>query len=232
MGGRERPGPHHYIMTAITHVHHTHFSLSFLRSTLDDICVTEVIHHSSTENRCVLAIFVPMNPPEIYICILGGIFALLGLRCINRFIRQAAADLKVVFYKHLIYPPVWKDWPGPGRWTRIKLIRRILYIAINLFLLFFRNSTADTIGPMAGVLAGINIVPLYFGFHHAAAADLLGLSLSTFRSLHAEIALMTTSMGAIHSAIMLLKGPKFVWSETVHLHGATVSSLTSPCSVH
>lgn len=163
-----------------------------------------------------------MNSPEIYVCILGGIFTSLLLSGSYRIVGQTVARLEIPLKKHLIYPPVVRGWRGLGRWTRLALMRRGLYVAVNLFFLLFRHTTIESVSRMAGVLAGINMVPLYFGSHHGAMADLLGLSLSTFRSLHAEIALMTISMSAVHTMIMLLKGPTFAWSNTVHLHGVFV----------
>lgn len=166
-----------------------------------------------------------MDTSTVYLCVLGGIFATLLLSRVQGIIGQTIGRLETLLNKHLIYPLVLSRWRGKGVCSRIALARKMMYVAVNLFFLLFKHITMVSIGQKAGILAVSNMVPLYLGTHHGAMADYLGLSLSTFRTLHVEMALMAVSMAAIHTIIAFSKGPTFTWQKREHLHGVIVRHL-------
>ena len=66
---------------------------------------------------------------------------------------------------------------------------------------FFKVTSVSTAGSRTGVLSLINIIPLFFGFHLGYLADLLGVSLRTYRWVHIAAASMAIALGAAHVVI-------------------------------
>lgn len=166
-----------------------------------------------------------MDPLQWYACLLGGLFALAisvrGLETLPRVNHVFQRTLT----QHLTYALVLGHWYGVGPWTRATLMRKLLYIAVNLFFLLYQTRTVMSAGHKAGVLATVNMIPLYFSLHHGAMADYLGLSLSTYRVLHLEAALMTVLMSTFHTIVALFEGPTFSWGNKENLYGCIVSGI-------
>ncbi|PVH67378.1 hypothetical protein DL98DRAFT_643971, partial [Cadophora sp. DSE1049] len=73
----------------------------------------------------------------------------------------------------------------------------VIYIAGNSFCLGFRADIAKA-GVRAGNLSLINMIPLFSGPHLGSLADLLGISLSTFRLMHRSAGIMSCSLVLFH----------------------------------
>lgn len=164
-----------------------------------------------------------MDTLQLYACILGGVFALLFLVHAMKTTYRVNDMFETFLAQHLTYPLVFSHQSLIGPWTRAALVLKVLYVAANLFFLLYRSSTIESVGQKAGVMASINMTPLYLSFHHGAMAGYLGISLSMYRSIHHDTALVTVSLSAFHMTVMLLKGPAFAWENSQHLHGFLVS---------
>lgn len=165
---------------------------------------------------------VGMDANEILLCALGGVFVVMVLVRVYRGAVRPVSSLRRALYKYVVYPPLFNTTYTWALCSRLSMLCRAIYIVGNVFCLLFRSSTTARVGHQAGMLAVINMMPLYLGAHHASTADWLGLTRPTFRSLHRDLALMTVAMGIIHSAIMLTSGVTFAWSDREQFHGALV----------
>ena len=72
-----------------------------------------------------------------------------------------------------------------GPWTGINLLVRTIYFGINLICTVFRAKSVSETGMRAGALALINMVLLFFDLYLSFIADLCGISLKTYRFIHA-----------------------------------------------
>jgi hypothetical protein len=99
----------------------------------------------------------------------------------------------------LTYPYLIRRHRFLGPWTYADIIIQLFYIAINAFCLSFRvTSDIAKAGMRAGNLSLINMIPLFLGPHLSFLADILGISLSTFRLIHRSAGLMSLGLACLH----------------------------------
>lgn len=111
--------------------------------------------------------------------------------------------IQALFARHCLYPYVLSRHRWIGPWTRAALMRKSIYIAGNTVALLLVSDVRKSLAHNAGVLALVNMVPLFLSLHHSAGADLLHLTLSTYRALHGEVALVTTCLIVLHVSVSL-----------------------------
>lgn len=116
-----------------------------------------------------------------------------------------------------------------GPWTFAQVAMQLLYLTANLFCIMFRVSDTNEAATRAGQLSLINMAPAYFGFHTSFASDLLGISLSTYRILHASTGCMSVLLGLIHALIHVSSTPLRPLIKE-QLLGLVVSQLRRPLS--
>lgn len=166
-----------------------------------------------------------MEASELYLCIFGGSFVVMMLIRACRRVSCAVAPLARILDKHIRHPTILNY---PHRWTwgsRLALLGRCTYLAANLVVLLYRQSKSVSVADQAGVLAVVNMMPLYLGMYHGSTADWLGLPLMVFRSLHRDTAAMTALMGTIHTTLTLTQKPSFVWTDSPQVHGVAVTKV-------
>ena len=193
-----------------------------LLSFLSCLLVSIVIFSVSDLVRRVI-----MEVSEMYLCVFGGSFVMMMLIRVCWRISYAATPLIRILDKHIRYRNVLNY---PHRWTwgsRLALLGRCTYLAANLVMLLYGQSKSASVANQAGVLAVINMIPLYLGMYHASTADWLGLPLMTFRSLHRDTAAMTTLMGTIHTTLTLIQSPSFAWTDSQQVHGVAVTQVSA-----
>lgn len=73
----------------------------------------------------------------------------------------------------------------------------------------FWDTTISQAGLRAGTLAMINLIPLFAVPHLSTLADLLGVTLSTFRQIHRSAGVMAVMLTIFHLLVMIASQPSF-----------------------
>ena len=142
-----------------------------------------------------------MEVTQIYAIAAGAIFgSCLVARTVLTLIRFCR-PYGVFLFKHLLYPLVLRRHRFFGPWTRAQVLFHLLYVAVNIFCGTFRVSTVAQAASRAGSLSLINMMPSYFGYHLSFVSDILGLSLSMYRRVHASTGAMSVFLGLLHAII-------------------------------
>jgi len=87
-----------------------------------------------------------------------------------------------------------------GPWNFAQVSLQLVYLVANICA-SFRVSTAKEASVRAGHLSLINMMPAYFGFHLSFICDMLGVSLATYRLIHASTGTMSVLFGLLHVLI-------------------------------
>jgi ferric-chelate reductase len=104
--------------------------------------------------------------------------------------------------KHLTYPYLLGHHYLYGPWTRFEFLAYSLYVTVNVFCLCFPSWSASEVGQRARTLSLVNLIFLFAGAHLSFVADILGVSLRTYRALHRAAGWMTAVLSAVHAALM------------------------------
>ena len=141
---------------------------------------------------------VYMDVIKVYSIVAGGVFGVLVvLHWILR-VFQIIQTLSIWAFRHFVYPFLLMRRRFIGPWTRAGFLLRVLYVSLNVFCGSFRVTSLAQAGIRVGTLSLLNMVPLFFGLHLGFIADLLGLSLKDFSSIHGASAVMSTTLGVLH----------------------------------
>ena len=163
-----------------------------------------------------------MNIVDVYALILEVVHLILISRHLLSWGKRLLEQLHRLSDKHLRLPHVisrrW--WIGP--WTRLVILRQTIMTAITLFTVFYDATDASSIVRHAGVVSLVNMTPAYLAPHLSYGADLFGLSLPTFTSLHAEIGASVVLPMAIHVAAAVKSSSTPVWAGTENKYGVVV----------
>jgi hypothetical protein len=150
-----------------------------------------------------------MDTSLVYAIVMGGSFLLLllinGLPLIARLIRY----LSPLVSKHLIYRYILHRHRLLGPWSRADVLVQLIYIAGNICCFDFWDTTISQVGLRAGTLAMINLIPLFAVSHLSTLADLLGVTLSTFRQIHRSAGVMAVMLTIFHALVMIASQPSF-----------------------
>jgi predicted ferric reductase len=150
-----------------------------------------------------------MDTSLVYAIVIGGSFLFLllinGLPLITRLVRY----LSPLVSKHLIYRYILHRHRLLGPWSRADVLVQIIYIAGNICCFEFWDTTTSQAGLRAGALAVINLIPLLAIPHLSTLADLLGVTLSTFRQVHRSAGVMAVLLTIFHVLIMIASQPSF-----------------------
>jgi hypothetical protein len=173
-----------------------------------------------------------MDPTLGYAIALGGVFLglilvnllhlkrLTYLACLPSFARTSLLRS----WRYLIYPYVVHRHRFLPPFTLADLLTQLIYIAGNSFCLAY-GSTIEKAGLRAGTLSLINLIPLFFGPHLGFAADVLGLSLGTFRNVHRSAGLVSSGLALFHTAVVIKSRTEFALSSTKNVSAVVVGIL-------
>jgi hypothetical protein len=159
---------------------------------------------------------------------LGYAIALGGVLIVLFLVNQPVKPLKPYFnraLRYLMYPHVIRRHRLLGPWTRADIILQLIYLGINAFCLGFWVDITKA-GLRAGTLSLINLIPLFLGQHMSFIADILGISLATFRYLHRSAALMSSGLVIFH-ILSVITRVAFILRGTKNISGAAVSTSLS-----
>ena len=150
-----------------------------------------------------------MNPSLIYAAVAGGIAASLLVLQFSRYIYHFhQRTVSVLLLRHLVYPLLIDGHALVGPWTRGVISLQLLYWITTIFCSTFRVSSLAEAATRTGTLSLVNLVPLYFGFHLAFIADLLGVSLRLWKGLHGSIGVVAFVLAVAHATIHLATGER------------------------
>ena len=142
-----------------------------------------------------------MDITQIYAIAAGAIFSLcIIVRAALLFV-QLLRPWNMFLAKFFFYPLVLRRHRFFGPWTRAQVFFHLLYLAVNIFCTTFQLSTVRELGDRAGTLSLINMMPSYFTYHLSFISDVLGLSLLTYRHIHASTGAMSVFLGLLHAIV-------------------------------
>ncbi|KAL6229546.1 hypothetical protein BDW75DRAFT_249571 [Aspergillus navahoensis] len=147
-----------------------------------------------------------MQGPDIYTIVGGGILA--GL-LLTRAVYTSLTNLFSLWVsRHLMLPVVAHRHRFWGPWTRASVFLYLLFVAVNVFLVFFRVRSLSSAGHRAGELALINLILPLSTNHLSHLADLLGITLRTCRKLHRTSGWMGFALLSFH-VVAAAQAPRF-----------------------
>jgi hypothetical protein len=188
-----------------------------------------------------------MELTQIYAILVGAILIVLLLcscaasvhrhirlldRCTRRTFRWLIRPFRILaksaafrWSQLLLYPDVVGRHRYLGPWRPVDFIHPVLYLSINSFCVVFRAKSVQAAGLRAANLAIINAIPLFSGPHLGFLADILGVSLSTHRSVHRLAAIMVVLLLMVHCLAAIAGKDSFplriaenMWALIVSLH--------------
>jgi hypothetical protein len=159
-----------------------------------------------------------MDALAIYAIVSGGIFAGLFLARTLSTLAKWSTFFSILLTRHLTLPFVVHRHQLLGPWTRASVLLHVSYVAINAFLVFFRQDSLPGAGRRAGELALVNLIFPLSATHLSNVADLLGISWRTCRKTHRATGWMATALLAFHVvAAIQVHGFSFPLSEMQNL---------------
>ena len=166
-----------------------------------------------------------MDITIVYANIIGGGFGLLLLINSLPLIIRLVRYLSPLISKHLIYRYILHRHRLLGPWSRADVLVQLIYIAGNICCFEFWDTTISQAGLRAGTLAMINLILLFVVPYLSTLADLLGVTLSTFRQIHRSAGVMAVMLTIFHVLFMLASRPSFPLDLLQNKFAVVVSSL-------
>lgn len=145
-----------------------------------------------------------MEIPAIYAIAAGGIIFSFVLVKALYYLAPLKSIVSVLVSKYLIYPYFLGRSQFIGPWTRAGVLLHVVYLATNLFCLFFGAASDSHVGRRAGELSLVNITFLFLAPYLSLLADILGVSIRTCRKIHRSTAWMSVLLLTIHIVIAIL----------------------------
>jgi len=167
-----------------------------------------------------------MEITRIYAIVIGGILVLFVFTNWFRYISQFIRYLLFFMSKHLAYTYLLRRHRFLGPWTRAEVLIQAIYMTTNLFCLFFRVSKLSQASLRAGKLSLINMIPLLAGPHLSFLADILGVSVTSYRSVHRSGGLVSFTLGLCHVIMTAIGGGASNLISDQHLFELIVSLLS------
>ncbi|KAL4985850.1 hypothetical protein BDW68DRAFT_189307 [Aspergillus falconensis] len=169
-----------------------------------------------------------LDPLNLYACILGGIVLLLFVLQIVRYLtqrrphwlgwlsRRLYRNVFSIIIRHLVYPHFLRR-------PRIWLLLQSTYWAGTIVCNFIKAHGAAEIAARAGNLAIINFIPLIFAGRLNLIADLLGIRIRSYTSIHGTFGIMTCMQTALH---VILRIRENGWSpdDPIQFYGLLATS--------
>jgi len=166
-----------------------------------------------------------MDISLVYAIVIDGSFFLLllinGLPLITHLVKY----LSPLMSKHLIYRYILHRHRLLSPWSRADVLVQLIYIAANIYCFEFWNITISQAGLRAGTLAMINLIPLFTVPHLNTLADLLDVTLSTFRQIHRSAGVMAVMLTIFYLLVMIASQPSFPLDLPQNKFAVIVSSL-------
>ena len=172
-----------------------------------------------------------MDITQIYAVSLGVVFCTSIVFSGRRLMIHLWDQVSRHFFEYFAYSYLIRRHRFIGPLTPTFLLVHSFYIAANTFCLTFKAATPVEAATRAGRLSLINLFLPFAGLHLSFLADLTGMSLRNYKSLHRSTGLMSLLLALIHVLVMVQNRP-FSPSVPEDLFGLTVRSLLLSPSLH
>src|SRR4051812_5519062 len=125
-----------------------------------------------------------MDITDAYFTALGAVIVLLVLRNSAKPFEGIVKTIRIFVQRRLLYSVILPKTILIGSIAVSTVLLQVMLLGVNLFMIFYQAPKADLRVRQAGTAAMVNLTPFYLTTHLAYGADMFGLSLSTFRTLH------------------------------------------------
>lgn len=134
----------------------------------------------------------------MYALAAGSIFFCLFLFGIRRYIRSFPKTVYLQASQYLIYPQLIYRHRFLGPWSWADVLLQLSYIGVNIFCTGFNAPSVHAASLRAADLSLINLIPAFAGPHLSFLADILGLSLTTYRRVHRSFGVTSCFLLGFH----------------------------------
>lgn len=162
--------------------------------------------------------FVTMEIIHLYAI---SMCSILLIPFVLRVLKGITKCLALVIPKYLEYPYALRRHKHLGPWTRLEVLLMITYVGANSICLSFGVSSLADSGIRAGHLSLANLLPLFLGPHLSFLADLIGISVKSFRKIHLVVASMIYVLTLFHALVIIGSGSTGSLAPLFFLHRAT-----------
>lgn len=181
-----------------------------------------------------------MDITQAYAIATGGSFIIIFLvnlispflPYIGRLVRHLSVRLayytSLFVLRHISYPYLIHRHRFVGPWSRIAVLLQLLFITVNIFCVSFQVSSISEAGLRAGTLSMINMIPLFAGMHLSVLADLLGMSLRTYRRVHRSAGLISFALMLFHVVVVVASQVSYALDKPQNLFAVIVSVFLVP----
>ncbi|KAF2672904.1 cell surface metalloreductase [Microthyrium microscopicum] len=160
-----------------------------------------------------------MDVTQAYAIAAGcGLFCLLLFRT-RHLMKSLLKTVELRTSQFLIYPQLVRRHRYLGPWSWAGLLVPAGYIAVNMFCVGFKASSLRVASLRAADLALINLIPAFASLHLNFPADVLGLTLKTYRRFHRVLGAMSCCLLAFHVFTSLASRTPFPLDQMENLWG-------------
>ncbi|KAG0137937.1 hypothetical protein HOY82DRAFT_477074 [Tuber indicum] len=130
--------------------------------------------------------------------------------------------------KHLIYPVIPGLLGGVSSTTRLHCLLILLFIAANTLYIIIGTTNVAEVGIRAGIMALINLIPLFISGGINILANFSGFTLDNYSRLHRWMGRMVVAQRLTHSVISIIQRSRTNPSEIVAASSLLCLFLLSP----
>lgn len=165
---------------------------------------------------------ITMHPIEIYAVVLAGMLAaVLCLQLVTsgrRLLRQCKRwSLSTTLSQTVLQT----RWVPALTWASV--LTQSLLVGSSLLLVFYGTGDTKSAARNAGSVAILNMALFFLGPHLSYQADVLGLTLSTTKSVHRSMTVPLVLTASFHSIVLRPSQPVFRTPFSSPLYGVVVS---------
>lgn len=135
---------------------------------------------------------------NIYGVVAGGILVALCMARATSLMARWANLTDSLITRHLTLPYIVRRHQLFGPWSRGSVLLHLSYIIVNIFLIFFGDSSLTGAGRRAGALALTNLTFLLSAMHLSFLADCLGITLRNCKRIHRAVGWMVIALQIFH----------------------------------
>lgn len=143
------------------------------------------------------------DPTYIYALSLGSVFGFLLLINSLPCFRVVLAFVHRLTLQYLVFLQLFRRNRYLEPWSLADALVQICYVAANALCVGFGAASLSEAGVRAAHLSLINMAPAFAGPHLSFLADVLGVSLGTFRRIHRSAGAVSVQLLAFHVATVV-----------------------------
>lgn len=168
-----------------------------------------------------------MEITQVYAIATGGIFTFLILVHFRPYMQSFLKTTSLLVSQYLTYPQLIRRHRYLGPWSWADVLLQLFYITVNAFCVGFKVQDIQIAGLRAANLSLINIIPLFAGPHLNFLADILGVSLNTYRRVHRSVGIMSFVLLLFHVLTVMASRNSFPLRVAENMWGVIVSLIPS-----